>query len=642
MPETTLDSEERRGAVRRALGALSVMWPRGIVAVDPDGRSWYHNQRWEDVCGTTGRSARGEPWYCAVHPDDADAVAVDWCSTAERRGRFGPFRVVAADGTMRRCRGETVPMVAPDGTLDGYLIAIADDDEAAEALTGAHFLDALLDRSHDIITILNPDGSWRWSSGGATRLIGHQAEFEPEGGVFFLLHPDERPMVEETMGRMLRGEVDEDERLIARIRSADGSWRWMEVEADNLIEDPAVGGLVIHARDVTDQLVALAELDASNRHLKSLISAMSTAVVLADDHHRIMVTNEAFTRMFGLSETPENLVGSTLVELGVDFETLATEPEQIQSTARALVERRAAAFGSRLELYDGRTLEIDFMPMVLRDVFRGSLLMLRDVTDQARAEAERERLLASEREENRRLAELDAYKSEFLASVSHELRTPLTSILAYSSLLRDLLEGRGDPEEMGILEVIQRNANRLLRLSGDLLMLDSLESGALPLEVSPVDLHSVLTNSIRSIEPEAASRGIVTSVEVGPGPVIRGDADRLGQLFDNLLSNALKFTGREGKVSVAASGDARGWTVTVTDNGMGIPDDEQAHLFDRFFRASNATRRGMPGAGLGLSIAMAVARIHHGTIGVSSTLGRGTTLIVTLRGIVEPAELVSH
>ncbi len=625
--------EERRASVRQALGAASVLWPAGLVAVDPEGRSWYHNQRWEDISGTTGRSLRGRPWYLAVHPDDVDVVAAEWRAPA-RRGPFGPFRTVAADGSEHRCRGEAVAMVGPDGVLTGYLVVLSDADETAgHALSGVHLLDAVLDRSHDIITILNPDGSWRWSSGGALRLLGHQAEFDAATGIVPLLHPDERPYIDGIMARVLEGGVAPDERFVFRLRAADGSWRSMEVAIDNLIDEPAVGGLVVHARDVTDQLVALAELDASNRRLASLISAMSTAVVLADEGHRIIVTNRAFAELFHLARTPEELVGATLPDLGVTFESLAVAPDDARAEAAAIVQARAANFGHRVELFDGRILEIDFVPMDATHATPGYLLLLRDVTDQARAEAERERLLASEQAENRRLAEMDAYKSEFLASVSHELRTPLTSIIAYSGLLGDLLHQRDDPEELAILEVISRNANRLLRLSGDLLMLDSLESGVLPLEVRPVDLASVLTHSVTAVEPEAAAQGLQVSLAAPPGEPLMGDADRLGQLFDNLLSNAVKFTQAGGRVDVTATPEPGGWRVTIADNGMGIPDDEQRQLFDRFFRGSNVMRRGMPGAGLGLSIALAVAHLHRGAIEVDSTVGQGTTLTVRLAGI---------
>jgi signal transduction histidine kinase len=262
----------------------------------------------------------------------------------------------------------------------------------------------------------------------------------------------------------------------------------------------------------------------------------------------------------------------------------------------------------------------------------------RDVTSQARAEAERERLLASEREENRRLAELDAYRSESIAAVSHELRTPLTSIVGYTQLLRSMLDPQTSPEEVACLDAIVRNVDRLLRLAGDVVALDSLESRALPLPVSAVEVGDVLRRAVSTVSPEATAKGITVSLTDTAGPPVSGDGDRLGQLFDNLLSNAVKFTPEDGQVSVGAHPVLGGWEVTVQDSGIGIPSDELALLFTRFFRASNARTRGFPGSGLGLSVARAIAERHGGWIGVDSQVGVGTTVTVRIADAPEESE----
>jgi PAS domain S-box-containing protein len=614
--------EEQRAAVRQALGALSGLLPVGLVAVDADGLCWYENQRWEDICGITGLALRDQPWYEAVHESDRARVATAWRPQVSTRGHFGEFRAVSAEGVVTQCRGETIPMVGTDGVVHGHLVMIRDADDYSPlgTLTNAPNLDALLDWSHDIITILNADGTWRWSSGGALRLLGHMAEFNPEDGIFSLLHPDD---VDES--RRVLDKIVADgghTRMVVRVRVADGSYRHLEALTDSLIHDPAVRGIVIHARDVTDRVETLAELEASNRRLADLIATMHTAMVLEDEHRRVMVTNQAFVDLFLLPISPAELVGRTL-------ESVGWAPGALLESVTG---RRQRTEGIRITLFDGRILECDCVPMFVHQEFRGHLLVVRDVTDQARAQAERERLLASERQENRRLAELDAFKSEFMASVSHELRTPLTSIVAYSQMLERLVRGRDDSGEVEILEVIQRNVARILRLSGDLLTLDSLESGALPLTLTWVDVAGTARHAAHSIEPAASERGVRIECATLEGQPMWGDAERIGQLFDNLLSNAVKFTPAGGLVRMQGRPTAEGWRISVSDTGMGIPDDEQKLLFDRFFRASNVTRLRLPGVGLGLSIAQAIAEIHQGTIAVRSTLGAGSEITVTLRG----------
>jgi signal transduction histidine kinase len=354
-------------------------------------------------------------------------------------------------------------------------------------------------------------------------------------------------------------------------------------------------------------------------------------------------------------------VGKTLASVGLSAGRLVAEPADAETLLRGLRERAERRDGVRAMLHDGRTLECDFVPIVVQGVYRGYLSTYRDVTGQARAEAERERLLASEREENRRLAELDAYRSESLAAVSHELRTPLTSIVGYTHLLRASLDATASAEEAAYLDAIARNVDRLLRLAGDVVALDSLETRAMPLPVSAVDVPKVVERAVRTVRPQAADRSIDVTVETEPGPVVRGDEDRLAQLLENLLANAVKFTLSQGRIvvravplvgahpdavrsaessAVPASTSAAGiaaptWELTVVDNGIGVPEDELSMLSNRFFRASNARRRGLPGSGLGLSVARAIAERHGGSLSVSSIVGVGTSVTVRFGDVVE-------
>jgi PAS domain S-box-containing protein len=659
-PRGNLSDEASRAAVRRALGAVSAVAPVGIVAIDPDGLSWYHNQRWEDFSGTTGRSLRGRPWYLAVHPDDVDDVASRWKSSVDRQGWFGTFRTVRPDGTVGHGEGQTVPMVDGDGAVDGYLIVVVDADPAGTTvgpvLSGAQLLDVVLDRSLEIVTILNPDGSWRWSSGGALRLIGHQADFDPSAGILPLLHPDDVDAARDVFARAIAGEIDPDERFEMRLRTADGSWRHMEAIVESQVDHPAIRGIVIHARDVTRRRNTLAALEASNRWLSGLIDSMQTGVVLEDEHRAVVLVNQAFVDLFHLPFRPGDVEGRTLESIGLSVAKLVVDPPDAADAVVRLQAQPERIAGVRATLYDGRTLECDFVPMYVHGTFRGHLSTYRDITNQALVEAEQERLLASERDENRRLAEMDAFRSESLAAVSHELRTPLTSIVGYTQLLGNLLDRDGvdnadATEQAACLEAIVRNVDRLLRLAGDLVGLDSLESRALPLDVSPVDVGAAVRHAERTIAPDAAARSVAVELDVVDGPPLAGDADRLAQLFENVLSNAVKFTPADGRVTVRAAplgggsdgdssggdhGDghggngAGGWEVEIADTGIGIPDDEQALLFSRFFRASNARTRGLPGTGLGLSVAKAIVDRHGGTISIRSTVGAGTRVLVRL------------
>jgi PAS domain S-box-containing protein len=225
-------------------------------------------------------------------------------------------------------------------------------------------------------------------------------------------------------------------------------------------------------------------------------------------------------------------------------------------------------------------------------------------------------------------AESERLKDEFFALVSHELRTPLTSIIGYLELV---LEADGvDAQSRQFLEVVDRNAARLLRLVGDLLFVAQVEAGKLSLDPAPVDLRAVCREAIETARPTAEAHGIDLSLAADALPQTVGDAGRLGQALDALVSNAIKFTPGGGRVqlSLRASGDAA--VIEVSDTGVGIPAGEQQRLFDRFFRSQTAHEQAVPGVGLGLTIVSAIVDGHGGRIGVRSEEGRGSTFTVEL------------
>jgi signal transduction histidine kinase len=217
--------------------------------------------------------------------------------------------------------------------------------------------------------------------------------------------------------------------------------------------------------------------------------------------------------------------------------------------------------------------------------------------------------------------------------VSHELRTPLTSIVSFGELLRG--EGEGlTPDGLNFLDIIERNANRLHRLIGDLFMLNRLEIGALPLDLAPVDIPQLVAEAVRNAASDAARQEV--TIGIGPagasstGPAVNGDSNRLLQVLDNLLSNAIKFSHRGGAVQVTATCQDDYWRIDVADSGIGIPPGEASYLFSRFVRGSNARSAEVPGTGLGLSIVKVIVEMHSGRVEVSSVLDQGSTFSVHL------------
>jgi signal transduction histidine kinase len=230
----------------------------------------------------------------------------------------------------------------------------------------------------------------------------------------------------------------------------------------------------------------------------------------------------------------------------------------------------------------------------------------------------------------------DEQRAQFLAVVSHEMRTPLTSIISFSELLRGEATGLS-PDGLRFLGIIERNADRLLRLIDDLLMLNRLEAGGLPLELTQVSLPDLAAEAVKSAAPVAAKSRVTVHLDTGDGPPVPADPRRLTQVLDNLIGNAVKFSSSGGLVRVRLRYARGTWRVDVSDTGIGIPADEAARLFAPFVRGTNARIAGLPGTGLGLAIVKSLVEMHGGHVKVDSVLDRGTTFSVFLPVAAAPA-----
>jgi PAS domain S-box-containing protein len=255
---------------------------------------------------------------------------------------------------------------------------------------------------------------------------------------------------------------------------------------------------------------------------------------------------------------------------------------------------------------------------------------LRDITPFKDAEARQSAALEVEQNANEKLRELGAMKDDFVALVSHELRTPLTSIRGYLELV---LEGNssGLSKEHGeFLGIVDRNAARLERLVDDLLFMARLGSGKLELSLQDSDLAALARESVGAATPRATAQAVRLECTVEEVPPVSGDPGRLGQLLDNLISNAVKFTPDGGRVDVRVFPQNGDVAVEVADTGIGISANEQSQLFQKFFRTSAAGERAIQGTGLGLSISKAIVEAHHGRIELESEENIGTTIRVLL------------
>jgi signal transduction histidine kinase len=244
--------------------------------------------------------------------------------------------------------------------------------------------------------------------------------------------------------------------------------------------------------------------------------------------------------------------------------------------------------------------------------------------------------LASQHQE---LSALDRLKSQFFANVSHELRTPLTLILAPVERLKTEAAALG-PSGQQLLDVIENNALRLLRLVNDILSLIRLEEGRAALSKKPVDMAHFLKHTAASMKHLAALKGVHLDLQEPTGDLlINADPDALEKIVSNVIANAIKFTPPDGRIDISAAREAQMVTITVSDTGIGIPAEQLPHIFDRFYQVDGSATRRHQGLGLGLALVRELITRHGGDVTATSNTGHGTTFVLRFPHALQASQI---
>jgi PAS domain S-box-containing protein len=386
------------------------------------------------------------------------------------------------------------------------------------------------------------------------------------------------------------------------------------------------GGLAIRkalaSRDAT-----LSELARVHANLQAILDGVGDLICSIDPDGRLKYANRAWRERLGYEG---EVSGIRLTDV--------IHPDH-HDACIGIVNRALGGWSGRLETVfvtqAGEELEVEgaISSQTDQDGSVSTRGVFRDISARKRMERDRDAAFRMEREarkalqgQNLRLAELDDIRREFVSITSHELRTPLTSIRGYCEILLD--DPTLDPDIRERIAVIERNAGRLARLTSDLHVV---AQGAADIHLNreTVNLDRIAQEAIAAAAPISVQRNVTIQSDLSQTPVI-GDAARLGQIVDNLVSNALKFSSTGGVVTVRVAPTGATGTVSVTDSGMGIPAEEQSQLFERFFRTEGAREGGVPGTGIGLTVVKRLVDAHGGRVSVQSAPGVGTTFRVEL------------
>lgn len=235
---------------------------------------------------------------------------------------------------------------------------------------------------------------------------------------------------------------------------------------------------------------------------------------------------------------------------------------------------------------------------------------------------------------NQDLKRIDEMKSEFVSIASHELRTPLASIKNAVQLILQGKTGEINENQKKFLSMADRNISRLTNILNSLLDLSRIESGKIDMKIEELDPRALIEFILSSLKPQADGKSAQLKIEIGKKlPSVYGDREKVEQILTNLVGNAIKFTPEGGEISVSAQPSPRGGNklaISVRDSGIGISEDQQEKIFEKFHQVEGSLHRSVSGTGLGLAITKGLVEAHHGEIWVESEIGKGSTFTFTL------------
>jgi PAS domain S-box-containing protein len=480
-------------------------------------------------------------------------------------------------------------------------------------------LAAIVDSSDDAILSKDLNGIITSWNKAAERMFGY-APSEVVGKSVLILLPTERAGEEaEILRRVRKGErVDHFETI--RVTK---EGKTVEVSITVSPIKDAQGNIVGASkvvRDITEQR----RTSRSDLLLAAIVNSSDDAIISKSLDGIITSWNDGAMRVFGYAA--DEIVGQPVIKL-IPEDRRSEEPKILERLRNG---ERVDHFETIRVRKNGEHFPVSLTISPVRNLngkIVGASKIARDITELRRSAADREQLLESERVARSQAEYANRMKDEFVSTISHELRTPLNAIVGWT----EVLEGGDQSREEVIhgVQVIKRNAMMQAQLIEDLLDLGRISSGKMTLDVDPVDVGSVISDALASVEQAAHVKGLTITPEIGNIRGVLGDAKRLQQVIWNLLINAIKFTPSGGKISIRASRVDSHIEISISDSGEGIAPEFMPHLFERFRQADPSTTRRHGGLGIGLALVKQLVELHGGSV-LAESPGRGLGATFTL------------
>jgi PAS domain S-box-containing protein len=440
-----------------------------------------------------------------------------------------------------------------------------------------------------------------------------------------ITYPEDLALQADRLQRMRQSELDAYQ-FEKRFVRKDGGIVWGLLNATAVKDERGVIQAVIgQVQDITARKEAEAALRESEARFRALVQNDPDVIAVVDEAMRLVYLSPSAEPVSGIPA--EQMLGSIEPSLRFvhpeDQERALALFDAVTGQPRAETSAEARIKHAKL---GWRWFQITIMNLLEDPSICGYLFNLRDITDRKHAELASEAALQAQQTAIAELERLNQSKTQFLSTISHEFRTPLTAIIGYSELL---VSNVSDPAIAEDAAIIHREASRLNRLVDDILLVDRVDTGRMPLKMSSVDVNALVRDVVATFRPLTDSHRFLLDLDVSLRP-IDGDRDRLAQAITNLVSNAVKYFPAGGMVAIATRNDGGDVVISVRDEGIGIAEEDLSRIFDRFERVETGIAGRIAGTGLGLSIAQEIASLHGGRLWAESELGLGSTFYLAI------------
>jgi PAS domain S-box-containing protein len=606
---------ERALAVERCFVAATLDSIPALVAVlDTAGRVVRFNQSCAQLIGISLADAAGRPFVDQVlEPDDRE-WAVGILRHAAAGQVSGPHETEwrVPGGFTRRVSWTLRPLKGPNGEIQYVIVSgqdVTDQREAEEALLSSEArYRQVVESSLGFVFTCTMEGRLTSLNAFTAETLGYRVEDLTGRSIAELLDATGAATFQECLHAL---QTKDEWQGAIPVRRSDGVYRRIAFRSRRMELRGERPFILNHGVDVTEQHEAEEALHLATRQRELILQAVGDGIYGIDLDGRLTFMNEAGARALGYRS--EQLTGRDIHDLIHHSHADGTPYSKINSPILQGM-RRQETVRHRDELFwraDGTSIPVEYSasPLIEDGRISGMVVAFQDISERRR---------------------LEKMKDEFISTVSHELRTPLTSLRASLGLISSGSLDKRPEKQKQMVDMAIANCDRLVRLVNDILDFDKVEKGRLPLRRVPVEAVDLLRRAADVAHGPAADANILFKIEAVPAVVV-ADEDRVLQVLNELVANALKFSPRNTQIKLSV--EPRGENevcVAVEDQGHGIAREKLEHIFNRFQQGDASDTRALGGTGLGLALCRSIIEQHGGRIWAESTPGRGSKFFFTL------------